>query len=177
MRRVTETDATADRLALRWGPLRLDVETSVYETVVLMTVLVVALNDGIEDFVQAGLVVVGPLVATFAAHVFAGVLARAGLPADSPHRVGTRRIVGHAAQCLWLAVVPLVVVVAGAVTDLYTPEVTVDIVIWLGLALLVVVGAVGGFRARRTVWAALGGALAAGVVGLVVLLMRLILEH
>jgi hypothetical protein len=177
MRRVTETEATVDRLALRWGPVRLDVENGVYETVVLMTVLVVALNDGIDDFVQAGLVVVGPLVATFAAHVFAGVLARAGLPADSPHRLRTRRIVGHSAQCLWLAVLPMVLVVTGATTDLYTPEVTVDVVIWLGLAFLVVMGGVGGFRARRTAWAALGGALAAGVVGLVVLLMRLILEH
>lgn len=163
--------------AVRLGPLRLDAETAVYETVLLMTVLVVALDDGIEDFVQAGLIVVGPLVATFAAHVFAGVLARAGLPADSPDRAGTRRIVGHAAQCLWLAVVPMVIVVVGAATALYTPEVAVDIVIWLGLAFLVVIGGVGGFRARRTVWAALGGALAAGVVGLVVLVLRLVLEH
>jgi hypothetical protein len=163
--------------AVHWGPLRLDAETAVYETVVLMTVLVVALDDGIEDFVQAGLISVGPLVATFAAHVFAGVLARAGLPADSPDRATTGRIVGHAARCLWLAVGPLAIVVVGAATDLYTPEVAVDAVIWLGLAFLVVIGGVGGFRARHTVWATLGYALAAGVVGLIVLLLRLVLEH
>lgn len=175
---MTETDETADRLALRWGPLRLDVETGVYETVVLMTVLVVAVDDGIEDFVEAGLVAIGPLVATFAAHVFAGVLARVSRPsAPPPTGAEIRGVVRHAAQCLKLAVVPLVVVVLGASTGLYDPVTAVDVVIWLGLAFLVVMGGIGGFRARRSAWATIAGAVAAGLVGLIVLLLRIVLEH
>jgi hypothetical protein len=178
MRRVTETDDAADPLALRWGPLRLDVETGVYETVVLLTVLVVAVDDGIDDFVEAGLVCLGPLVATFAAHVFAGVLARVSRPSSPPPSgAEIRSVVRHAAQCLKLAVVPLLVVVAGAATGLYGPVVAVDVIIWLGLAFLVVMGGIGGFRARRSAWATIVGAVAAGVLGLVVLLLRIVLEH
>jgi len=72
---VTGTEAVDTHL-VRWGPLRLDVEPGVYGTVVLMTVLVVALDDGIEDFAEAAQVILGPLLATFAAHLFASVLAR-----------------------------------------------------------------------------------------------------
>ncbi|GLZ46949.1 hypothetical protein Acsp06_31340 [Actinomycetospora sp. NBRC 106375] len=167
-----------DTLALRWGPLRLEVEHAVYETVVLLTVLVVALDDGIADFGEAALVAVGPLVATFAAYVFAGVLARVSRTGAPPLARGEiRRIVGHSAQVLQLAVPPVVIAIVGAATDLYTPEEAVDAVIWLGLVFLVVIGGIGGYRARRTVLATVLGAVAAGVVGLFVLLLRLILEH
>lgn len=167
-----------DVLVGRWGPLRFGVEVGVYETVVLMTVLVVALDDGIEDYGVAVKVVLGPLVATFAAHLFAGVLARAGRrSAPLPSRADIGRVTRHSAQVLLLGVVPLLLVVGCAVTGLATPEGAVDIVIWLGLAFLVVTGGVGGFRARGTAVATLVGALAAGVLGLLVLLLRLVLEH
>lgn len=170
-----ETDAA---LATRWGRLRFDVEIGVEGTVVLMTVLVVALDDGIEDFVQAGQVVLGPLVATFAARLFAAVLARVSKRSAPPMARGELRgLAGHAAQYLWLAVVPLLVVVLCGTTGIATPDGTIDAVVWLGLAFLVVLGGVGGFRARGTVWSVLAGALAAGVLGLVVLLLRLVLEH
>lgn len=163
---------------MRWGRLHLDLEIGVEGTVVLMTVLVVALDDGIEDFVGAGQIIVGSMVATFAARLFAAVLARrARQDVPPPTRAELRRLRRHAAQYLLLAVVPLLVVVVGGVTGLYDPEGAVDAVIWLGLAFLVVLGGVGGWRARRGVLRVLTGAVAAGVLGLFVLLLRLVLEH
>jgi hypothetical protein len=174
---VIETDA-GEAAVLRWGPLRLDVEIGVEGTVVLMTVLVVALDDGVEDFVGAGQIVLGSMVATFAARLFAAVLARrARQDVPPPTRAEIRALTGHAAQYLLLAVVPLLVVVVGGVTGLYDPEGAVDAIIWMGLAFLVVIGGIGGWRARRGVRGALLGAVAAGVLGLFVLLLRVVLEH
>lgn len=168
----------SDWPALRWGPLRLDIEIGVEGTVVLMTVLVVALDDGIADFVEAGQVVVGPLLATFAAHLFATTLARrARQDAPPPTRAERRRLLRHSSEFLLLGIVPMLVVVVGGVSGLYSPEVAIDAVIWLGLAFLVVVGGIGGHRSARGVRGVLGGAVGAFVLGLVVLLLRLVLEH
>ncbi|MEJ2887886.1 hypothetical protein [Actinomycetospora aeridis] len=163
---------------VRWGPLRLDVEIGVEGTVVLMTVLVVALDDGIADYVEAGQLIVGPLLATFAAHLFATTLARrARQDLPPPTRAERRRMWRHSAEFLLLAVVPLLVVIVGGTTGLYTPEIAVDAVIWLGLAFLVVVGGVAGWRSGRGVRGALRGAVGAFVLGLVVLLLRVVLEQ
>jgi hypothetical protein len=176
MRRVTDI-RTDGRPVARWGPLRLDLEIGVEGTVVLMTVLVVALDDGIEDFVGAGQIVLGSMVAAFAARLFAVRLARrARQDVPPPTRAELRALRSHAAQYLLLAVVPLLVVVVGAVSGLYGPEGAVDAIIWIGLAFLVVIGGIGGWRARR-VRGALLGAVAAGFLGLFVLLLRLVLEH
>lgn len=168
----------SDMPVVRWGPLRLDVEIGVEGTVVLMTVLVVALDDGIEDFVVAGQIIVGPLVAAFAAHAFSRTLARrARQDLPPPTRPELRRLARHSAQFLLLGVVPLLVVIGGGVSGLYDPVTAIDTVIWLGLAFLVVMGGIGGWRARHRVGGAVRGAVGAGVLGLVVLLLRLVLEH
>jgi hypothetical protein len=176
--RVRETGTSRQDPVVRMGPLRLDVEIGVEGTVVLMTVLVVALDDGIEDFVGAGQIVLGSMVATFAARLFATVLARrARQDVPPPTRAELRALTGHAAQYLLLAVVPLSIIVLGAMSGLYDPETAVDAVIWAGLALLVVIGGIGGWRARRGVRGAVLGAVVAGVLGMFVLLLRLVLEH
>ncbi|GAA4903398.1 hypothetical protein EV188_1045 [Actinomycetospora succinea] len=168
----------SDWPVVRIGPLALDIEIGVEGTVVLMTVLVVALDDGIEDFPAAGQMILGSLIATFAAHLFATSLARrARQDLPPPTRPERRRLWRHSSQFLLLGVVPMVVVVLGGVTGLYTPETAIDAVIWLGLAFLVLIGGVGGWRGRRRVTGALRGAFGAGVLGLLVLLLRLVLEH
>lgn len=163
------------RPLLRVGPLRFDVEPALYGTVVLMTVLVVALDDGVEDFAEAAQLVVGPLVATFAAHLFAAVLARASRDGALPRGAELRHLLGHAGQFLLLMVPPLVVVVAGALGALEDAEEAVVGILWLGFAFLVLVGGLGGWRAGRA-WLAVVGAVAAGVLGLFVLALRLVLE-
>ncbi|MDD7942764.1 hypothetical protein PHK61_30555 [Actinomycetospora lutea] len=167
-----------DMPVVRWGPLRLDVEIGVEGTVVLMTVLVVALDDGIEDFIVAGQLILGPLVAAFAAHLFSRRLARrARQDEPPPTRAELRRLARHSSQFLLLGVVPLLVVVVGGVSGLYGPVTAIDAVIWLGLAFLVVIGGIGGWRAQHRVSGAVRGAVGAGVLGLFVLLLRLVLEH
>lgn len=161
---------------VRWGPLRLDAEPCITRTVILMTVLVVALDDGVGDFANAAQVIVGLLVATFAAQLFASVLA----PLEGGARL-TRSQVGQLAmreaQYLLLGVVPLVVLAVGASSGLYAPDEGVSIVIWLGLAFLALLGGLGGWRASRRWWGVVRGALGAGFLGLIVLALRFVLLH
>ena len=172
------TEVAEERLALlRLGRVRLDVEPAVYGTVVLLTVLVVALEDGIGDFGDAALVVVGPLIATFAAHLFAAVLASVSAERRPPTAARLAVLTGHAAQYLLLAVVPLIVIAVVALTGLGGPDDAGTLVVDLGLAVLVVLGGVGGWRALHRWWAVVAGAVGAGVLGLVVLVLRLALEH
>lgn len=161
---------------LRWGPLRLDAEPCITRTVVLLTVLVVALDGGVGDFANAAQVIIGLLLATFAAHLFASVLARR-------HR-GVRLTwsqIGHLtmreAQYLLLGVVPVAVLIVGEESGLYTADDGVNIVIWLGLAFLALLGGLGGWRASHRWWGVVRGALGAGFIGLIVLGLRIVLLH
>jgi hypothetical protein len=159
------------------GRFRLDVEPAVYGTVVLLTVLVVALDDGVADIADAALIVLGPLIATFAAHLFASVLASVSAERRPPTRARLAALTGHAAQFLLLAPAPLIVVAVVGLTGLGDPDDAVGLVVDLGLAVLVVLGGVGGWRALHRWWAVLAGAVGAGVLGCVVLVLRLVLEH
>lgn len=164
-------------LLVLWGRLRLDIELCVYGTVVLMTVLVVALDDGVGDFVDAVQVVVGPLIATFAAHLFAGVLAQMNASHVMPSGAEVRHLAAQEAQFLMLGIVPVAILVFGAVTDLYTADQAVGAMLWLGLVFLVILGGLGGYRTSRSWWVTLLVALAAGLLGVFVLLLRVVLEH
>lgn len=170
-----------ERLKLvRWGRFGLDVEPAVYGTVVLMTVLAVALDDGIEDFAEVCQLIVGPLAATFAAHLFASVLAAINADHTPPSRRRLLALTAHAAQYLVLAVGPLLVVALIAVTGYHGaqgPEESVNVVIDLGWVVLVVLGAVGGWRALHRWWAVVLGAVGAFAVGFVVVVLRIVLEH
>jgi hypothetical protein len=163
-------------ILVRWGPLRLDTEPCITRTVVLLTVLVVALDDGVGDFANAAQVIIGLLVATFAAHLFASVLAR--------RQRGIRLTwsqVGHLtmreAQYLLLGVVPVGVLIVGESTGLFTADDGVNIVIWLGLGFLALLGGLGGWRAGHRFWGAVRGALGAGFLGLIVLGLRIVMLH
>ena len=170
-----------ERLTLvGWGRFALDVEVAVYGTVVLLTVLAVAQDDGIDDFAEAVQVVVGPLVATFAAHLFASVLAAVNADRALPSGARFRALTAHAAQYLLLAVPPLVVVLVYGLAGIGAPhgaDAAIDLVADLGLLLLVVLGGVGGWRALPRWWSAVLGALATFVLGLVVIVLRILIEH
>ncbi|MFC5064647.1 hypothetical protein [Actinomycetospora atypica] len=160
--------------------LSLDVEPAVNSTVVMMTVLAVALDRGVVAFVDVLQLSLGPLVATFAAHLFATTLkaVHAGHTLPSGRRL--LALTGHAAQYLLPALLPLTVVAVVAATGfagMQGPEESAHIVIDLSWVGLVVLGAVGGWRALRRWWGALLGAVGAFGVGLVVVLLRIVLEH
>jgi hypothetical protein len=165
---------------VRWGRFALDVEVAVYGTVILLTVLAVGQDDGVEDFVQACQLIVGPLVATFLAHLLASVLAATNTERALPSGRRLLELTARAAQYLLLAVPPLVVVAVVAVTGIggdEGPDEAITFVGDLGLILLIVLGAVGGWRALARWWAALVGAVAALVLGLAVVVLRVLLEH
>ncbi|MEJ2871069.1 hypothetical protein WCD74_25115 [Actinomycetospora sp. OC33-EN08] len=170
-----------ERLKLvRWGRFALDVEPAVYGTVVLMTVLAVALDDGVEDFAEVVQVTLGPLVATFAAHLFASVLAAINADRSPPSGRRLLALTAHAAQYLLLAIGPLLVVAIVALTGFHGaqgPEESVNIIIDLGWVVLVALGGVGGWRAVHRWWAVVLGAVGAFAVGFVVVILRIVLEH
>ena len=158
-----------------WG--HVDLELLIYGTTVLMTVLVVALDDGIDDFVEGAQLVIGPLIATFAAHLFASVLSRMNQRRARLSRREFRGLAGHAAQFFLLAIGPLMILVLGASTGLYDAEEAVDLMLDLGLVFLVVVGGLAGRRSGGSWWFVLLCAVIAGLLGLLVLLLRVVLEH
>jgi hypothetical protein len=163
-----------------WGRFTLDVEVAVYGTVVLLTVLAVAQDDGVDDFAEAVQLILGPLVATFAAHLFASVLAAVNEERAVPSGRRFRALTAHAAQYLLLAVPPLLVVLVVALAGIggaEGPDEAITFVVDLGLVLLVALGGIGGWRALQRWWAALLGAVAAAVVGLVVIILRVLIEH
>ncbi|MDL5158763.1 hypothetical protein [Actinomycetospora termitidis] len=159
--------------------LALDVEPAVNSTVVMMTVLALAIDRGLTDFGDVLSLSLGPLVATFAAHLFATALK--AVHADHALPSG-RRLLGltvHAAQYLLPGVMPLVVVAVVAATGFMGPlgpEESAHLTIDLSWVVLIALGAVGGWRALRRWWGVLLGAVGAFGVGLVVVLLRLVLE-
>lgn len=157
----------------------LDIEPAVNSTVVMMTVLALAIDRGLTDFGDVLGLTLGPLLATSAAHLFATTLKAVHADRALPSRRRLVGLTGHAAQYLLPAVVPLVVVAVVAVTGFMGsrgPEESAHITIDLSWIALVVLGAVGGRRALDRWWGALLGAVGAFVVGLVVVLLRIVLE-
>ncbi|GLZ56324.1 hypothetical protein [Actinomycetospora sp. NBRC 106378] len=159
--------------------MRLDIEPAVNSTVVMMTVLALAIDRGVTGFGDVLSLSLGPLLATFAAHWFATTLKAVHADHALPSRRRLLGLGGHAAQYLLPGLLPLLVVAviattgfAGAQGPVESAHVTIDLS-WVGL---VVLGAVGGWRALRRWWGALLGAVGAFGVGLVVVLLRILLE-
>ncbi|MCD2185839.1 hypothetical protein [Actinomycetospora soli] len=157
----------------------LDVEPAVNSTVVMMTVLAVAIDRGLTDFGDVLELTLGPLLATFAAHLFATTLKAVHAEHALPSGRRLLALTGHAAQYLLPALAPLVIVAVIATTGYMGPlgpEESAHITIDLSWVALVVLGAVGGWRALRRWWGAVLGAVGAFAVGLVVVLLRIVLE-
>ncbi|GAA4821877.1 hypothetical protein GCM10023201_04520 [Actinomycetospora corticicola] len=159
--------------------LALDVEPAVNSTVVMMTVLALAIDRGVSDFRDVLSLSLGPLLATFAAHLFATTLKAVHAEHALPSRRRVLGLTGHAAQYLLPGLGPLAVVAvvagtgfAGAAGPVESAHITIDLS-WIAL---VVLGGVGGWRALRRWWGAVLGAVGAFGVGFVVLLLRVLLE-
>ena len=91
----------------RLGPLPVDIGRSVYGTVLVMTVLAIDTTHGTPGYLDAAAAVVGAMVATFLAHLFADVLsefARTG----GPHGAGGGTVAGLARVDLVFLALPLV---------------------------------------------------------------------
>ncbi|GGG16508.1 hypothetical protein GCM10007304_33290 [Rhodococcoides trifolii] len=157
---------------------RLEFEPLIYGTVTLMTVFIVSTDDGINDFGDAASVVIGPMVASALAHLFATVLGHVKHHRSLPTRGEFADDAWHSAQFLLLTIVPLVLLSIGRATGWWSAATTLDTVADLGLLFLLVVGAVSGWHVARRPWlGAVVGAGAAALIGLVVTVMNLVVEH
>ena len=160
---------------LRFGPFVIEIRRWVYGTVILMTVLVVYADDGPVNFAEAVGVVVAPLLATFLAHLFASVLAAASSQTGwlNGHEIAT--LVREDAQFLMLTLPPLVILLVGALGAFDAPT-AVTIILWGGVGLLVLVGALAGRRVGLGCWGIVASAAGSGAIGLLVLVAQVILK-
>jgi hypothetical protein len=172
--------ATREHRGTRSGPVPFDVGRSVYGTVLVMTVLAVDTTQGTPSYLDATVTVLGAMVATFLAHVFADALsafARDGGGGGARRGV---RTVARAARVdlvfLLLAVVPVVVLAIGGL-GAWEPETAIRIIMIAGVSFLVLVGALGGRRARFGPWGVVACATASGVLGAVLLVVQVLLDH
>lgn len=160
---------------LRLGPVVVEIGRWVYGTVVLMTVLVVYADDGPVSFGEAAGVVSAPMLATFLAHLFSSVLAAESGKPGGLNRHEIADLVRSDAQFLMLTLPPLVVLLLGAL-GAFTPPTAVALILWGGVALLVLVG---GFAGRRVGlgWRGIAASAAgSGTIGLLVLGAQLLLK-
>jgi hypothetical protein len=172
--------ATREQRGTRSGRVPFDVGRSVYGTVLVMTVLAVDTTQGAPDYRDAIVTVLGAMVATFLAHLFADALAAfARDGGGSGAARGIRTIVGAARLdlvFLVLAVVAVAVLVIG-VLGVWEPETAIRIIMIAGVAFLVLVGGLGGRRAGFGPWGVVACAAAAGVLGGVLLVVQVLLDH
>lgn len=167
---------TAGHRPTRIGPVAIDVERSVYGTVVIMTVLAIDTAHGTPTYLDAAVTVLGMMMATFLAHLFADVLSEfAGAPPEARRARTVATLARVDLVFLALTVVPLVVLLIGVLRE-WEPETAIKIVMCVGVAFLVVVGGIGGRRAGFGRWGIAGCAALTGILGAVLLVIQVFLK-
>jgi len=161
---------------LRLLGLRIDLERQVYTTVVLMSVLVV--YDGwraLATFFGVAAVIIAPVLAIAFAHLFAEVLddhARLRRPLTGAE---WRAHLRHQVPQFLSAVPPLLVLGVGWITPMDAVS-TIAVLLWTGLATLVVLSGAAAARAGLRGWRLLVASSAGGVAGLIVISLQVILK-
>jgi hypothetical protein len=162
---------------LRWS--HFDAEPLAYGSVIMMTVLAVGLDDPHHDFGDATGLVLGPMIATALAHLFAASLAHVNRTRALPSRHHSGHMIWHSLHFVFLAVPPLVALLVARLTGWWSVESVLDNAIDYAFAVLLVLGGVSGWNAarQRPWWGMLAGIVAAAVIGFVVIIVKLTVEH
>lgn len=156
----------------------LDAEPLIYGTVIIMTVMVVGADDTDVDFGDATGMVLGPMVATAVAHLFSSWLGYVNSHHRMPGGADRRHLLWHSAHFLLLTVVPLIIIGLGRVSGLWSAYGALDTISDLAFLFLLVLGAASGWHASKRRWrGAILGGLVAIVVGLIVTVLKVVLEH
>ena len=161
---------------LRIGPIEIRLERIVYATVVLMSVL--AVYDGwaeLTSFVGVAVVIVAPLLALGIAHLFSEVIEEHYLLQRSLTRAEWRHLVVGQLTVLIAAVPPLVILGIGWVSPL-DPRSTIAVLLWTGVATLVLLSLVAGWRAGIRGWRLGVAGFSGGLVGLIVISLQVLLK-
>ena len=160
---------------LHIGPLTIEIGRWVYGTVILMSVLVVYADNGPVTYGESVGVVVGPMLATFLAHLFASVLATLNNEAGEVHPHHFGELVRADSQFLLLTLPPLVVLLVGAL-GAYPAPTAVQIIVYGGVGLLAFIGGLAAWRAGLRGWGVVTCTVATGLLGVVVLGLQLLLK-
>jgi hypothetical protein len=161
---------------VRLGRLAIRLDRLVYATVVLMSVLVV--YDGWDQLTTFGgmaLVIVAPIVALAMAHLFAEVMDAYATLRRPLSRSEWSELTLEQTRWLLAAVPPLVILGLGWISRLDARS-TIAVLLWTGLATLVVLATLSGHRAGFRGWRLFLAGLSGGVVGLVVISLQIVLK-
>jgi hypothetical protein len=161
---------------LRIGPIEVRLERVVYATVVLMSVL--AVYDGwaeLTTFIGVAVVIVAPLVALGVAHLFSEVIEEHYRQQRPLTRAEWLHLTLGQLRILVAAVPPLVILAIGWISPL-DERGTIAILLWTGVATLVVLSLIAGRRAGIRGWRLLVTGLGGGFVGLIVISLQVLLK-
>lgn len=162
----------------RVASVNVDAEPLIYGAVIMMTVMVVGLDDEDLDFGDATGMVLGPMVATALAHLFAASLAYVNRRHSLPSGADLRHLLWHSAHFLLLTVIPLLILLVGRTTGLFTAYGALDSIADLTFVFLLILGGVAGWHVSRRHWRGMiVGALSAAALGLVITIIKTIVEH
>jgi hypothetical protein len=154
----------------------INVERTVYGTVVLMSVLVVYEGwASLTTFFGTALVIIAPMVALLLAHYFADLMSLHVEVGRPLHRAEWRGLVGRQVGILMSAVQPLILVLIGWLTPLDAVS-TIRVVLWGGVASLVFLASISARRAGYTGWRLVVASAMGGLLGLVVISMQVLLK-
>ena len=167
---VTEEDPDV----LRFRGVHLDLESLVYATVVVMSVLAVYSNWQNLSFAAAALVVVAPVPALAVAHAFSEVM-HAHATNQRPMTAREWRSTAlHQTQLLLAALPPMIVLVIGRLTP-GTQNVRA-VVLGTGVVTLMALAALASRRAGYRGWKWVVASLTGGLIGLLVILLQVVLK-
>ncbi len=154
----------------------LNVERTVYGTVVLMSVLVVYEGwASLTSFLGATLVIIAPVVALVLAHYFADLMSLHVEVQRPLHRAEWTGLIGREVGILLAAVPPLTILLVGWLTPMDTLS-TIRVVLWGGVASLMFLAAVSARRAGYRGWRLAVASAMGGVVGLIVISLQVLLK-
>lgn len=156
-------------------PYRFDLERQTYATIVVMSVL--AVYDGWKtlSFVEATFVMVGPVFALAAAHLFSEGLHEHAELHRPLHRHEWRHLALRQIQLLLAAVPPLAMLLVGRTLDVNVEHVTLAILL-TGVFTLMGLATIAAHRAELRGWRFAATVLAGGAVGMVVLSIQILLK-
>jgi hypothetical protein len=175
--RVTdETRDLDDREVLRIRGLRVSIERLVYATVLLMSVLVV--YDGWADlttFAGVAAVIIGPILALAAAHLFSEVFELHFAKQRPLTRAEWREVALDQVHLLLAAVPPLVILGIGWLSPLDERR-TIAVLLWTGVLTLMGLSLLAARRAGLRGWRLAVACLSGGFVGLIVISLQIVLK-
>jgi hypothetical protein len=159
----------------RSAPLKIPIDRLINTTIALLSVLII--YDGWEALTFWGVVavIVGPLLAVFLSHVFAGTLAHRVELGRELTRRERRGLLAQESRLLLLAVPPLVILAGLSIVGVSYRRI-IQVIVLVGMLSLGAWGAEAGRRAHLTGWALVITTAYGLLLGAVILLLRALLQ-